>query len=235
MDTGIMHGRNGVVKLALRLFSVTPNSAGCERVFSGFGIIHAPHRSKLNAQKVHNAFTVKLDMQHDLDTSRKKRKFGTDGVSVNLSSTPQGPPNSSSAPPQTTEPEQETDEDPTDFPRHAAELVADAHASDQPEAEDELTEQATVSVLGPSNGQAPSAVQPVAPSASTQVPPLVVGAGNRHRRKYPLATLFDYTSDPDVGVGFYWKGGLENIDALEQMHDTIHAALDSDASSPNVS
>jgi len=84
MDTGVICGRNGVVKLALRLFSVTPNSAGCEQVFSGFGIIHVPHRSKLNAQKVHGAFIVKLDMQHDLDISRRKRKFGNDGTSVTL-------------------------------------------------------------------------------------------------------------------------------------------------------
>ena len=141
-----------------------------------------------------------------------------------------------SASPQTTEPEQETDEDPTDFPRHAAELVTDAHTSDQPEAEDEPTEQA-IPNSGPSTsiGQVPSNVPPPAPSVLTLAPLPAAGTGNRRQRKYPLATLFDYTGNLDIGVGFYWKGGLENVDALEQMHDTIHAALDASTSSPNVS
>jgi len=224
-------GQNGIVKLAMRLFSVTPNSAGCEHVFSGFGIIHVPHHNKLNHQKVHNAFMVKLDIQQDQDISRKKRKFGSNDLAGNPTSTSQGPslrvesPTSPSELPVVAE---QLDDDPTDFCHHAAELVLDALESDQPEEDETPLPPPTSMFARPSTTQ-PSTASVPASILAPQVSPVMTGT--RCHRKFPLATLFDYTVDSSAGVGFYWKGGLKNMDELEQMHDDIQAVIDNDLDS----
>ncbi|KIM35265.1 hypothetical protein M413DRAFT_79560, partial [Hebeloma cylindrosporum] len=74
-------GQNGLAKLAIHIFAVVANSAGCERAFSNFGITHTKLRNKLNAQKVHKAATIRMEQQcadreAGLARSRKKRKFG---------------------------------------------------------------------------------------------------------------------------------------------------------------
>ncbi|KAJ7252919.1 ribonuclease H-like domain-containing protein [Mycena rebaudengoi] len=73
-------GRSGFVKLAIRILSILPNSAGAERVFSVFGLTHMKHRNRLEPQKVHDATTVRMDRQKahiaaGLTIARKARRF----------------------------------------------------------------------------------------------------------------------------------------------------------------
>ncbi|KAJ7226241.1 hypothetical protein C8J57DRAFT_961696, partial [Mycena rebaudengoi] len=56
-------GRGGFVKLAIRILSMLPNSAGPERTFSFFGLTHRKHRNRLDPGKVHNTAIVRNDCQ----------------------------------------------------------------------------------------------------------------------------------------------------------------------------
>ncbi|KAJ7034526.1 ribonuclease H-like domain-containing protein [Mycena alexandri] len=60
-NTKSLCGRAGFVVLVVRNLSILPNSAGPERVFSEFGMIHTKHRNCLNPQKVHNTSLVRAD------------------------------------------------------------------------------------------------------------------------------------------------------------------------------
>ncbi|KAJ7484268.1 ribonuclease H-like domain-containing protein, partial [Mycena latifolia] len=73
-------GRSGFIKLAIRILSILPNSAGAEHVFSMFGLTHTKHRNRLEPQKVHDATTVRMDRQKahiaaGLTIARKARRF----------------------------------------------------------------------------------------------------------------------------------------------------------------
>ena len=201
------------MKLALRLFSVIANSAGCERVFSGFGIIHVPHRNKLKYQKVHNTALVKLDIlqqEHDAGVGqRKKRRYGD----------PDGPEPTAATNATTAESDTPSDpamtpflhQDPTDFAQQAQQLISDAQISNEVEDED---------------------VPPVAPPPPPPAPaPTTSRTRSSHQQKIPLATLFDYTIRSEKGVGFYWEGARQNLDADELVHDILHAALGSEVPS----
>ncbi|KAJ7743007.1 ribonuclease H-like domain-containing protein, partial [Mycena maculata] len=56
-------GRSGFVKLAIRILSMLPNSAGPERIFSFFGLTHTRHRNRLGPSKVHDTTIVRNDRQ----------------------------------------------------------------------------------------------------------------------------------------------------------------------------
>ncbi|KAF8481395.1 hypothetical protein F5888DRAFT_1706201 [Russula emetica] len=45
------------------MLSIVVNSAGCERVFSHFGITHTKRRSRLSLEKVQKTAIVKMDLQ----------------------------------------------------------------------------------------------------------------------------------------------------------------------------
>ncbi|KAJ7928662.1 hypothetical protein B0H13DRAFT_1597276, partial [Mycena leptocephala] len=71
---------NGLVKLAILLLSIVPNSAGSEREFSKFGIFLTQLRSQLSIQKVRkmNIVDMELKRKHDelgLTTDGIKQKF----------------------------------------------------------------------------------------------------------------------------------------------------------------
>ncbi|KAH7869208.1 ribonuclease H-like domain-containing protein, partial [Lentinula edodes] len=69
-------GQSGFVKLAIRILSMVPNSAGAERVFSAFGFAHTKHRNKLDSQKVHESTLVRQSniQKHQETGEVKKRK-----------------------------------------------------------------------------------------------------------------------------------------------------------------
>ncbi|KAJ7940006.1 hypothetical protein B0H13DRAFT_1586662 [Mycena leptocephala] len=74
------NGRNGLVKLAILLLNIVPNSEGSERGFSKFGIFLTKLRSQLSIQKVRkmNIVDMELKRNHEelgLTTDRIKRKF----------------------------------------------------------------------------------------------------------------------------------------------------------------
>ncbi|KAI0366485.1 hypothetical protein BV20DRAFT_1095359, partial [Pilatotrama ljubarskyi] len=59
IDTHDVSGANGLVKFALRLFAIVPNSAGVERLFSLLGIVQTKHRNRLGVEKSRKVVLVK--------------------------------------------------------------------------------------------------------------------------------------------------------------------------------
>ncbi|KAJ6475182.1 ribonuclease H-like domain-containing protein [Mycena vulgaris] len=53
-------GCGGFVKLAIRILSIVPNSAGSERIFSTYGLTHTQHRNRLNRPKVYKSTLVRM-------------------------------------------------------------------------------------------------------------------------------------------------------------------------------
>ncbi|KAJ7747421.1 ribonuclease H-like domain-containing protein [Mycena maculata] len=73
-------GQSGFIKLAIRVLSILPNSAGPECAFSVFGLTHTKHRNRLDPQVVHDSTTVRMDRQKahvaaGLVQPRKARRF----------------------------------------------------------------------------------------------------------------------------------------------------------------
>ncbi|TFK78604.1 hypothetical protein K466DRAFT_507046, partial [Polyporus arcularius HHB13444] len=74
-------GRNGLAKLAIRILSITANSADVERLFSLFGLIHTKRRNRLYTTTVHNTAVVRMSRLREhaeagrLPTRRLKRKL----------------------------------------------------------------------------------------------------------------------------------------------------------------
>lgn len=66
IDKDVDHGQNGLVKLAMRIYTVVANSAGCELVFSNFGITHTKLRNKLDAEKVHKSGVVGMEIKYSV-------------------------------------------------------------------------------------------------------------------------------------------------------------------------
>ncbi|KAI9066067.1 hypothetical protein FKP32DRAFT_1646435 [Trametes sanguinea] len=79
----ICPGRNGVVKLAIRILSAAVNSAGPECVFSDFGKTHTKDRNRLRPSHVHDISTLRMALRREhaaagFSTRRQKRKLGAD-------------------------------------------------------------------------------------------------------------------------------------------------------------
>jgi hypothetical protein len=58
-----MNGRHALAHLAMRILAVVPNSAGVERLFSMFGIIHSKRRNRLSPEVVRKSAIVKADTE----------------------------------------------------------------------------------------------------------------------------------------------------------------------------
>ncbi|TFK78324.1 hypothetical protein K466DRAFT_507447, partial [Polyporus arcularius HHB13444] len=77
----ICRGRNGIAKLAIRILSITANSADVERLFSLFGLIHTKRRNRLHTTTVHNTAVVRMSRLREhadagrLPHRRLKRKL----------------------------------------------------------------------------------------------------------------------------------------------------------------
>ncbi|KAI0352260.1 hypothetical protein OH77DRAFT_1409607 [Trametes cingulata] len=79
----ICKGRNGVVKLAIRILSAIANSGGPERMFSDFGITHTKLRNRSSTELVHKTTTVRVSVRRENAATghvrrRLKRKLGLD-------------------------------------------------------------------------------------------------------------------------------------------------------------
>ncbi|EPQ49944.1 hypothetical protein GLOTRDRAFT_23281, partial [Gloeophyllum trabeum ATCC 11539] len=59
-DTDVKNGRNGLVKLAMRILSIVPNSAATERSFSDFGAVQTKQRNRLGIEKARQSVLVKV-------------------------------------------------------------------------------------------------------------------------------------------------------------------------------
>ncbi|KAG0125093.1 hypothetical protein HOY82DRAFT_493410, partial [Tuber indicum] len=60
--------------LALRLYSVCPNSASCERVLSSFGVIHSKLKNILSLEKVAAIAKVKASLHVDQKAKNSRLK-----------------------------------------------------------------------------------------------------------------------------------------------------------------
>ncbi|KAM5544107.1 hypothetical protein V8D89_002293 [Ganoderma adspersum] len=87
-------GRNGLVKLAVRLLSIIANSASVEHAFSDFGTTHSKRRNRLSVDKVHKTSIVRMTRRREhvelglVPSRRLKRKLGFDSPDSNPGTTP---------------------------------------------------------------------------------------------------------------------------------------------------
>ncbi|THU86689.1 hypothetical protein K435DRAFT_607976, partial [Dendrothele bispora CBS 962.96] len=76
------NGVNGMVRLAMRILRIVPNSASTERVLSRFGSIHTKSRNRLHAEKVRSMTIVaqQIERTHGIASSSRysKQNFGND-------------------------------------------------------------------------------------------------------------------------------------------------------------
>jgi len=58
LEDSFNKGEDYIVQLALKLFSVTPHAAGCERVWSTLGWIYGKRRTRLELDKIENMYKL---------------------------------------------------------------------------------------------------------------------------------------------------------------------------------
>ncbi|KAL6307742.1 ribonuclease H-like domain-containing protein [Sparassis latifolia] len=202
-DDDVCPGRNGVIRLAVRLLSIIANSAGCERAFSEFGIEHTKIRNRLGCQKTHGTATVKMDIHRShvasgLASTRKKRKFGEDypghatqlpshfgEIPVPLSSTIDNMP---------------SDDEGRSFHALGEQMRIDAiDARDDPDDDGPL-------ILS-SSGSLTHVLQQ-----------------DSRKTAITLHNLFLYPAPGggDVGLDFYWHGGMRNYEDELAQYELVH-------------
>lgn len=67
-------GEDYLVQLALKLFSVTPHAAGCERVWSSLGWIYGKRRNRLGLNKIENMY--KLSAYYHANAKKELPYYG---------------------------------------------------------------------------------------------------------------------------------------------------------------
>ena len=214
IDTGVIYGRNRLVKLAMHVFTIITNSAGCEQVFSNFGITHTMLCNKLNAEKVHKSSVIGMEIKwvqcdNGLAINWKKCKFG-DEESTGTEQIPSPD-------------DCDTDLTATDMEccQYTEILIQQAQASQQINTQEHIpAETLPPSVSGPCPIQPQS---PTAPSSSA----LCMG-----KTQNMLANLFNYDLNSTVGEGleFYWPGSIKNLEDDLLVHN--HAAAEANSGSP---
>lgn len=201
LDKKSTTGRNTLVRLAIHLLSVIANSAGCKRAFSTFGITHTKIRNKLSAEKVHKTAVVKMDIrrahaQAGLLRPRQKQKFGEESPSSSSSDANDHP---FARPPTITPNEHsDTDSDPTNFNEMVNGLIADSRSADN-----ESDFDFDLPIL-----EASSVCRNPRPAIAA----------------ITLEKLFIFPSDPSEPAlfEFYWKGGVQNLEAELQAYDLLY-------------
>jgi hypothetical protein len=205
MDSGPeLTGRGGFAKLAIRILSIVPNSAGPERIFSTYGITHTKHRNRLNPQKVHKSTTVRMDCKEShraagLVPQRKARHFSLadDQAAMaamdadSASAAQDGASISPSA----------TDANDLDFGL-VTDLLINLAASEE-------ADNAAAAASTPS--------PPISASTSMIDPVLRLPL----YKKIKLADLFEYpvAGTPAEELEFFWRGGVNGLDEEESSHE----------------
>lgn len=197
LDRDVDHGRNTMVKLAILIFTVIANSAGCERVFSNFGVTHTKRRNKLDPKRVHDMAVVGMQIKREdrelgVARNRKKRKF--EEISDDVQ-----PLSSTSA---------DTLEhlDPTDFRHYAEGLVRQAEISNQEDVDEIL----------------PASILPTVSPIQSQEPHSYLMTTTNHRNlktQIPLSGLFNFSLRPEEGLEFYWPGSKKNLEEELLAHE----------------
>ncbi len=70
--TTLPQGTVGFVRLALVIYSVVPNTAAVERIFSQFGIVRSKLRNRLRPETAHKAVVVRSDLAKTSNFKRRK-------------------------------------------------------------------------------------------------------------------------------------------------------------------
>ncbi|THU98904.1 hypothetical protein K435DRAFT_720273, partial [Dendrothele bispora CBS 962.96] len=85
------NGANGMVRMAMRVLSMVPNSAPTERIFSRFGSIHTKIRNRLGAQKVRKMTILgtQIERTYGSASHHQKRNFGNDPITSSIPPTEQ--------------------------------------------------------------------------------------------------------------------------------------------------
>lgn len=225
-DTDLKNGRNGLVKLAMRVLSMVPNSAATERCFSIFRAIHSDHRNRMEPEKVRRMTIVNADTQARYGAPpqpRRKRKFGDDdGEHGALATTPAvcsvpsstSPTSSSSSLHEPDLPPLETD---PDFP------IDPRLATSDPSAPSENPEDTA------DEDDFPSLRQILQESADTA--DMDTSSDNAAHEDRTLKNLFHYpsVSEPSPeSLGFmteFWQRGETGLDAEKQFHEACCETL----------
>lgn len=200
-------GRNGLAQLAVRIFSVIANSAGCERSFSDFGIIHTKHRNHLSPQTVHKTAVLKhaIRRKHAVSgiaPTRHKRKFGFEDPLQ--TPTPVTPLSFGNTPASASQPHHDPntiyDRPSSNFNTLSKELVQDSLNSDIQDTIDDDTDfifpETLAGIMASAASSSSSSVAPLPPGsgpASHILPPAAsTASSSRGKTQIPLANLFRY-------------------------------------------
>jgi hypothetical protein len=198
-----LRGRAGFVSLAVRILSILPNSAGPERVFSEFGMIHTKRRNRLHPQKVHNTSLVRADRlrAHVSAGLIPKRKLRRCSIAEDQAAIAAMDDNDDSDPvvPAADGSDAMTDSIGNDF-ESMADVLLQLAARESSEEQDSILE--TTASTHPSQ---PSASSPVT-DPNARIPAY---------KKIPLEKLFNY-SDPGSDIEFFWRVGRAGVDAEEE-------------------
>lgn len=219
-EAKVSTGRNGVAKLAIRLLSIIANSAGCERTFSKFGIVHTKHRNRLSPQKVHKAVLVQTALQRSQTmASRTKRQLSGHGASSSTSTPPTGSTATERAPSTTILDDDDLDD--LEFRSLGAQLIEDAEIAAREE-QPELTAFVTIpTTLLPASSPHN---ETISGTSSTEG---MSGTSSESRAKteIPLRTLFQYPDslgDPG-NFEFFWRGGNINLQGECNLYERTQA------------
>ncbi|KDR69467.1 hypothetical protein GALMADRAFT_104095 [Galerina marginata CBS 339.88] len=229
LDRDVDHGRNAIVELAIRISSVIANSAGCERVFSSFGVTHTKRRNKLDPKKVHNMAVVGMQIKREdrelgLARDRKKRKF-EEVADEDQAVTPTSS--------DTVEPV-----DPTDFRQYAEGLLRQAELSNT-EADDDDDDEALPPYILPSVTLPRTPTIPVGSTVTTAAPSTTPASNTQNPRRgqprsktqIPLSELFNFTIRPEDGLEFYWPGSKKNLEEELLAHEDVFTTNNTNSTS----
>ena len=195
----------------MHLFAVIANSAGCEHVFSNFGIAHTKLWNKIDAEWVHKMAVVGMELKHvdceaGLAHNHKKQKSGMDNtVAVDLPPTNPYLPNN-------------TDSDTTEFHQYADNLIWEAQ-------DDNNVPEDAISPLTIPTGTAGEPQTPHAPCQQCTTP---ASSSSLWKTHILLAKLFNYTLSPEDGLEFYCPGSKKNLEVDLVAHELSAAEESSD-------
>lgn len=232
LDTQAMTGRNMLVKTAVHLLSIVPNSAGAERAFSQMGLIHTRSRNRLHVQKVHKMVMVRMNLKRaheDQLDQRRKRRF--EEPTIDLDSRPATPPVPTPPAPETTTSDMPpvapnitpVDEDP-DAPEDGLYLREDETFTAAMDAFLEANEDSAASGdVADTDGEWAGAIG----GESTDEEAEEVSEGISERTALELGNIFDFEAIGDHGAAI-WQTGSDSLAAETLLYDFMASGGETD-------
>lgn len=213
-DGDTAKGVNQLVDLAVRILSIVANSAGCERLFSLFGIIHTKLRNRLGAEKVNQTATLKMELRREhakegLLSKRLKRRFGTQAQDESESNASETAANKDTTGPDVDAEELGAgDDEAEDIRGVISKLVKAVDEDDEGEGEEPSDDEDLPERVEIRNSPAPAA------------PRIKLFFGTKE--PLTLAKIFDHSEKKhEHGLDFYWKGGIRNLEKEEELYELL--------------